>query len=204
VNVSDASGKNHSGTIHHGEIVYGRNKNAVQLDGDGWITMANVPASLNLKSQPFTVGAFCQPMAADGVLVTMGDKTNGFSLYLRNGVPHFVVRSNGELMQVAADEPVIMNQWIHLAGAVDNQGKLWLIVNMWPTAETSGKLIAESPSKPFCVGADIDSPVGDYSTPMRWKGLIQDIRLYRGFMDRNEYREQWQDWSARPNCCGGR
>ena len=54
-NVSDASGENHSGTIHHGEIVYGRNKNAIRLDGDGWIVMANVPASLYLESQPFTV-----------------------------------------------------------------------------------------------------------------------------------------------------
>ncbi len=202
--VSDASGKNHSGTIHHGEIVYGRNKNAIKLDGDGWIAMANVPASLNLESQPFTVGAYCQPMAADGVVVTMGDKTNGFSLYLKKGVPHFVVRSGGELLRVAADQPVVMNQWIHLAGAVDNRGKLWLIVNTWPTAATPGKLIEKCPSKPFCVGADIDSPVGDYSTPMHWKGLIQNIRLYRGFLDRNEYRDQWQAWANRPDCCGRR
>ena len=148
--VSDASGKKHNGTMRNGEIVLGRNKNAVRLDGRGSITMSDVPDTLDPESRPLTVGALCRPAVADAVIVSMGDKTNGFSLFLEKGVPHFAVRSNGELSQVVGDDPVPMDQWVHLAGAIDAQGKLRLIVNAWPVAEAAGKLIGQRPTEPFC------------------------------------------------------
>jgi hypothetical protein len=202
--VDDASGKKHDGTISNGRIVYGRNKNAVSLNGDGSITMANVPDSFNPKDRPFTVGAYCQPAAADGVLVAMGDKSNGFSLYLKGGVPHFAIRSNGELMHVVADDPVVMHQWVHLAGAIDTQGRLRLIVNAWPVSDVSGKFLSQKPDEPFCAGADMGSAVGDYSTPMHWRGLIQDMRLYWGYLARGDNREQWGDWANLPGCCSSK
>lgn len=201
--VSDASGKKHDGTILKGEIVLGRKKNALRLNGDGAIGMSKVPDTFNPKLRSFTVGAFCQPASADGVIVAMGDKTNGFSLYLQGGVPHFAVRSDGKLGQVVADEPVVIDQWVHLAGTVDGRGKLRLILNGWPVAEASGGPITETPSEPFCVGADLGSPVGEYSNSMHWRGLIQDVRLYWGLLDRNENRDQWGDWADLPGCgCG--
>ncbi len=192
-NVSDASGNSFSGKIHQGEIIFGRNKNAIKLDGDGWIAMASVPAEVDLGSRSFTVGAYCRPAARDGVLISMGDQTSGFSLYLKDSLPHFVIRTSGKLLEIAGKDPVELNQWIHLAGAIDSRGKLWLIVNTWPAGDTSGKPLEITPTEPFCVGADLGSRVGSYTTPMYWNGLIQDIRLYRGFLDRNENRDQWQD-----------
>ncbi len=198
--VDDASSKKHDGTLSKGEIVYGRNKNAVSLHGDGSIAMADVPETLNPKSRSFTVGALCQPVAEDGVLVAMGDRQNGFSLYLKGGVPHFVVSSDGTRTEVIADEPVVMHQWVHLAGAIDNQGTLRLMVNAWPVKDRPGVLLAEKPSEPLCVGADLSAPVGDYSTPMYWRGLIQDVRLYWGLLDRSGNREQWGEWADLPGC----
>lgn len=198
--VSDFSGKKHDGTLRDGEIVYGRRKNAVKFDGKGFIFQESVPDTLNPKARPLTVGAFCQPTAPDGVLVAMGDKTNGFSLYLKDSVPHFVVRADGGLFTVAAEDPVAMNQWVHLAGAVDATGKVWLIVNGWPGNSVDGKLIPQKPTEPLSVGADPGSPVGEYTTPLPWHGLVQDIRLYWGFMDRNDNRDQWGDWADLPGC----
>ena len=93
--MSDYSGKKHDGTLLDGEIVYGRRKNAAQFNGKGFISLEGVPDTLSPKSRPLTVGAFCQPTAPDGVLVAMGDQTNGFSLYLKDSVPHFAVRAEG-------------------------------------------------------------------------------------------------------------
>jgi hypothetical protein len=197
--ISDGSGRKHVGNLQDGEIVYGRNKYAVKLHGNGMILMAELPKTLNPASRALTVGAFCQPLRPDGVVVAMGDKTNGFSLYLKGGVPQFAVRSNGALSKVVAREPVVINQWVHLAGAIDPRGKLLLLVNGWPAASEQGKLIAGSPTEAFSVGADPGSPVGDYTAPHHWDGLIQDVRLYWDILERTD-RDQWQDWADLPGC----
>jgi hypothetical protein len=198
--VIDLSGNEHAGTLRGGELVYGRRKTAVKLDGTGLISMDGSPNALNPACRPLTVGAFCQPAAPDGVLLAMGDKNNGFSLYLKAGVPQFAVRAQGRLFKIAARDPVVMDQWVHLAGAIDAQGNIWLIVNGWPGASVEGKLIPQRPAEPFCVGADPGSPVGEYATPFPWHGLVQDIRWYWGFMDRNGNRDEWGDWADLPGC----
>ena len=197
--ISDGSGKKHAGRLQNGAIVEGRNRNAIRFDGTGTIVMGDVPASLNPASRALTVGAFCQPAGPDGVLVAMGDKSNGFSLYLKAGVPHFAVRSDGRLSQAAARAPVVLNQWIHLAGALDPQGKTLLIVNGWTVASEPGKLIAKQPAEPLNVGADLGSPVGQYAGPQHWQGLVQDVRLYWSVLERSD-RDQWQDWADLPGC----
>jgi hypothetical protein len=199
VRMSDASGNKHDGTLRNGEVVYGRRKNAVKLDGKGMI-LAATPESLNPASRPFTVGALCQPAAADGVIASMGDHSNGFSLYLKGGIPQFAVRTNGRLITVSDIDPLPMDQWVHLAGAIDAKGTLWLIVNSWPVAHVKGELIRNKPSEPFCVGADPGSPVGEKTTSQNWRGLLQDVRLYWGFMDPEEHRDTLKDWGDMPGC----
>ncbi len=204
MHVGDASGKSHDAVLRNGEIVFGREMNAVRLAGNGAIAMAELPEDFSPAQRSFTVGALCQPAAPDGVIAAMGDRSNGFSLYLKEGVPHFAVRSNGELTQVVSDRPVMMNQWVHLAGAVDDQGNLWLIINGWPYIDAQGRFLAEPPTEPFAAGADLGTPVGEYSSSMNWQGLLQDIRLYWGVPDRNANRAVWQEWAKLAGCgCGG-
>jgi hypothetical protein len=110
--------------------------------------------------------------------MAMGTEHNGFSIYLRESVPHFTVRSAGEITTVAGDRPVAMNQWLHLMGTLDSAGQLNLIVNGWPTAAAQGKLISETPEQPLCIGADCASTAGDDPRLPNWTGLLEDIRLY--------------------------
>jgi hypothetical protein len=38
---------------------------------------------------------------------------------------------------------------------------------------------------------------------MHWQGLVEDIRLYWGFMDREADGTVMKDWADRPGCgCG--
>ena len=198
--VGDGSGKKHDGELKGGEIVEGRRNPALQLNGDGLISMAEIPDSLNPRSRALTIGALCKPATADGIVAAMGDRANGFSLYLKGGVPQFAVRASGELFKVAGDEPVPMDQWVHLIGTLDAKGVLWLIVDGWPVAHAKGKLIPQKPAEPFCVGADTGSPVGEYGNARHWRGLLEDVRLYWGFMNRNENWEELQDWADLPAC----
>ncbi|MFA6107861.1 MAG: LamG domain-containing protein [Candidatus Latescibacterota bacterium] len=197
---SDASGNDHDGQIVEAKIVEGRLKNAVEFGGRGAVRMTGVPATIDPKSHALTVGAFCRPAALDGVLLAMGDSTDGFSLYLKAGVPRFAVRTGGQLFTAAACEPVVADQWVHLAGVINADGTLRLVVNGWPTASAPGRLIADTPSEPFAVGADEGLPVGDYAAPLHWTGLVQDVRLYWGYLDRTEGLYAWQTWADLPGC----
>jgi hypothetical protein len=198
--VSDQAEAKHDGTIQHGEIVQGKRKPAVKLDGRGAILVAASPADLDPTQKAFSVGALCQPAALDGTLVAMGTEQDGFRVYLRDGVPHFAVHSAGETITVAGDRPVALNQWLHLMGTLDSGGKLSLIVNGWPTATAQGKLIAETPTRPLCIGANCADAAGDGERLPNWTGLLEDIRLYWGVMDRNHHRDDLGDWADLPGC----
>ena len=198
--VNDASGKKHDGTLIHGALVEGRRRNAVRFDGQGMIRVNDPQATLDPTSRSLTVGAVCNPSSADGVIASMGDRTDGFSLYVKRGIPHFVVRCGGKLTQVADVEPIPIDQWTHLIGGLDENGEAWLIVNGYLTAHARSKQIPRRPAGPLCIGADPGAPVGDYSEPMNWNGLLQEVRLYWGFIDLKANREDMKDWADLSGC----
>lgn len=198
--VSDASPNKLDGAMTGGEIVEGRGRNAVKFDGKGMIVVPGTLEKLDPSQRLFTVGALCQPAAPDGVVLSMGDATNGFCLYLKGGIPRFAVRAGGELTVVSGTEPLPMDQWVHLAGAIDRDGNAWLIVNTWPEAHAKAALVASRPAEPFCVGADPGAQVPDGSPVPSWHGLIQDVRLYWGHMTLEEEREDFKDWARMPGC----
>jgi hypothetical protein len=198
--INDASGHNRHGTLSHGQIVFGKRKNALEFDGRGLVQASDSADPMRLEGQALTVGALCKPATGDGVLASCGDATNGFSLYLREGIPHFAARSAGQLTDISDTEPRNLGQWCHLVGAIDDQGELWLLVDGWPVAHAPGALLAATPAEPFCVGADTGAVVGLYQAPAFWNGQIEDIRLYRGYLSLDNHREELKDWGDAPGC----
>jgi hypothetical protein len=75
-----------------------------------------------------------------------------------------------------------------------------LLVNTASVADAPGGLVAQMPSEPLTVGADPGSPVGEYSGPLYWQGLVQDVRLCWGVLSRETARETLGDWADRPGC----
>ena len=144
--MNDASGKKHDGTLIHRAIVAGRHRNAVGLDGTGMIRVNDPHATLDPARRPLTIGAVCNPATADGVIAAMGDRTDGFSLYVKRKMPYFAVRCGGTLTQVADVEPIPTNQWTHLIGGLDENGEAWLIVNGNLTAG-AGQVHCQAPGR---------------------------------------------------------
>jgi hypothetical protein len=85
-------------------------------------------------------------------------------------------------------------------GTLDAAGQSSLVVNGWPTAAAQGKLISATPEQPLCIGADCASTADDDKRLPNWTGLLEDIRLYWGVMDRNEHRDELGDWADSPGC----
>ena len=201
--VRDLSGKRHHGKFVGGEIVPGRRKMAMSFNEHGRIVVTPIPRTLDPAGRPFMIGAWCKATTRDGVVVAMGDKMNGFSLHMQSGIPHFSVRVDGKLFSVAAREPVPLDTWVHLIGGIDYRRSVTLLVNAWPVAKTDGRFLAHVQSESFSVANDDGTAVGDYVAPMQWQGQIEDLRLYWGFLTREDNLNEMKDWINLAGCGGG-
>jgi arylsulfatase A-like enzyme len=147
-------------------------------------------ADLDPSFKTFTIGAHATPRKPNGALISQGGASNGYSLYLAEGVPSFAMRSGGRLYRIAADGPVSMNRQVHLAAMFDADAQMRLYVNGEPAAAGQGAMITSKPHVAFHVGNDPSSPVGEYDTPLTFEGDLRDIRVYWGVLDGSALR-QW-------------
>ena len=185
--VKDVSGKGSDGKLTGGEIVGGRAGKALKLDGRGSVAVAG---RLDSSIKPITVGAWCKPEAADGVILSQGGGSHGFSLYLKDGVPRFAVRSKGTLAVVSGKEKLPPGEWVHLAGVLNAKGELHLRVDAKDVGMAKSGAIAAKPFDKMEVGDDSSNRVADYGAATAWHGLIEDVRVYWGELEA-ERIEAW-------------
>jgi arylsulfatase A-like enzyme len=140
--------------------------------------------------KPFTVGATCTPSAPDGVLMADGGASEGFSLYLKEGRPRFAIRSGDELFQVIGPDALKLNQAVNVVGMLAPDSTLRLFVDGKPAGKARGLPISRKPFDGLSLGQDSGSFVGDYDTPLTFKGDLSDFRIYWGTLDEAAIR-QW-------------
>ena len=164
------------------------------LELEGEVEVGTVPeAEVDTAAKPFLVGGWCEPADGDGVMISQGGNRSGYSIYLKDGRPHFAVRSAGVLREVAGEKPLAMDAPAHLMGRVDADGKLTLHVDGRPVASGPGLFLTAVPLDPLIVGDDRISPVAEYETPMPFAGTLRDLRVYAGVPAEEELAE----WATR-------
>ena len=178
--VKDASSKGNEGQLSGGEVVVGRKGKALKLAGQGSVAVAG---RLDSSRKPITVGAWCKPEAADGVVVSQGGGSHGFSLYLKDGVPQFALRSQGKLSVVSGKEKLALGEWAHLLGVLNARGEIHLRVNGKDVGMAKSGPIAAKPFDKMEVGDDSSNRVAEYGAATAWRGLIEDMRVYWGELD---------------------
>jgi outer membrane protein assembly factor BamB len=142
------------------------------------ITVAK-SASLNPAGKPLTVEAWVRAERAGGVVLARGGNNQGYALYLGNGRPSFAVRTGGTLASVSGETSVV-GRWVHLAGVLtaDQQVRLYVDGKLATSGNASG-LITGDPAEGLDLGADEGSIVGSYDGPFAFRGLIDEVRIYR-------------------------
>lgn len=148
------------------------------------------PKDVDPSAKPFTVGATCTPTGPDGVIVAQGGGAHGYSLYLQGGVPHFVIRSSGDLVGVTGPDRVAMNKPVNLVGVLDAKTRLHLYVDGQPVATAAGAAVVSKPADGLSLGQDSGDPVGEYESPLPFAGKISDLRIYYGAIDQKTLN-QW-------------
>jgi len=144
-------------------------------------SVVRVPKSetLNPAGKPLTAEAWIKAERRSGVVLARGGGVQGYALYLRGGRPRFTVRIDGKAFTVEGKERV-NGRWVHLAGVLTREGKMFLYVDGKEAAagKASG-LLTQDPAEILNIAADEGSCVGDYTSPSPFKGLIDEVKIYR-------------------------
>jgi outer membrane protein assembly factor BamB len=145
--------------------------------------------SLNPAGKPLTVEAWINAEQSNGTVLAHGGSNHGYALFLRNGLPRFIVRANGNLSSVVAKKKAI-GQWMHLAGVLTTDGELRIYVNgiVDATAKASGLLTA-NPAEAMEIANDESSKVGNYGDPFGFKGLIDEVAIYHRALSEAKIKE---------------
>jgi len=156
----------------------------------GEIAVANSD-SLDPSGKPLTVAAWVKASDGDGVVLARGGASHGYAIVLKAGVPRFLLRMNGKLHAVAAQQSVA-GRWAHVAGVLTPDKRMVLVVDgeEMDTARVPG-FIATNPNDAMQVGVDSGSPVGNYKEnagPVL-KGAVDEVRIYRRALSAAELRD---------------
>jgi len=116
-------------------------------------------------------------------VLSQGGTRDGFSLYLKDGVPHVSLYQRGNLATIHADQPVTMNEPVHLVGQLNEQSELVLYVNGKTVARQRVAPLSSVPGHPLAIGRDTRDKSGEYDDANPWQSELRDIRLYAGALD---------------------
>ncbi len=152
---------------------------------------ARAPDRLDPSAKPMTVGAVCKPTSGDGVILAEGGESLGFSLYIKDAVPRFAIRSEGKLREVAGKDKLPLHQPTHIVGVLDKDANLHLYVGGDRVAQAKGHFIPKRPADGLSVGKDSGSLVADYRQATPFEGELKDIRVYWGVLPEPAIRE-WE------------
>jgi len=167
-------------TLAGGTVVDGHISKALQLEGRGAAFMAPSSGSRDPSFKPIVVGGWVYPDSDSGVIIAQGGESHGFSLYLSESAPVFAVRRMNELKKLVGPQ-IPQKQWTHVAVvlAADGSGRLYL--GGKPVGEAVKlHLLSSQPADNLTLAADGGSLVGEYETPLPFRGKLEDVRLYWG------------------------
>jgi arylsulfatase A-like enzyme len=129
-----------------------------------------------IQGRPFTIEATITVGEghADGVIVAQGATAQGFSLFLKEGRPHFVIRV-GDVLHAIEGPRLTPGEHI-VTARLGGSGTLTLEVDRKSVAEpVPGKLLARMPTDGLDVGRDNNGAVGPYSAPFPYPGEIKSV-----------------------------
>ena len=138
---------------------------------------ADAPA---IQGRPFSIVAMFESGVgqAEGVIVAQGGTAQGFSLYLGEGRPHFLVRVSEGVYRI--DGPTLMPGEHTVKAVLEGDGTLRLETDGRASAPVPGRLVARMPTDGLDVGGDRGAPVGPYVSPRTYPGRIQSVVIEIG------------------------
>nr|WP_246112757.1 LamG-like jellyroll fold domain-containing protein [Allorhodopirellula solitaria] len=137
---------------------------------------------IQLPDGPMTLEAWVRPTDNTGYRGLLAKtESSEFAIFSDEGVPEFTIHLNGKYVTASAKDPMIVDQWTHVAGVFDGES-----VKIFVNGELAGSKTAakrgengETPKRkqnklPLFIGAD-PNPRGQPTRPVR--AMIDEVRL---------------------------
>src|SRR5262245_36681863 len=143
--------------------------------------------SLSPANTPLAIMAWVNAEQPSGVVVSRGGPAVGYSLAIAQGKPKWFVRTATDKVASVTGPASIVGGWVHLAGVLTKDKQLQLYVNgrLVGSAEVP-QLIPNDPAQSLELGADDGGAVGEYQSPNKLVGTIDELRLYHGELTAQE------------------
>ncbi len=183
-NAQDGSGNNNHGTLNGNPAwgAAGRIGGALSLDGvDDYVNCGN-GATLNI-TDTITLAAWINPMdVANGkhnIYIAKGDHSYALKHNSGNTLEFFVYDGGWFTINSAVLTADFNGAWHHVAGTYDG-GQLKLYVDGVLVASRMRAGVIASTTFDVNLGRDAEN------TTRRYRGLIDDVRIYRGALSKTE------------------
>jgi outer membrane protein assembly factor BamB len=143
--------------------------------------------SLSPANTPLAVMAWVNAEQPSGVIAARGGPAVGYALAISQGRPKWFVRTASDKVASVTGPGSVVGNWVHLAGVVTKDKKLQLYVNgRLAASDDVPQLIPSDPAQALELGGDEGGSVGDYTSPNRLLGTIDELRLYHGELTAEE------------------
>jgi hypothetical protein len=184
----DQTGRGNDGQMRHCVPAEGKVGQALRFSHNSCIEFGR-PAGLPIAGVPFTVMAWINTDAEDGVVVARGGAYCGYSLYVKEGIPKFgIQRIQDEPTYIAAASEPLPSGWVHLSGIV-KEDRIELYVNGKPaaTAETPG-FIPGNCGQGMEIGFDVGNSPAEITD--HFVGLIDEVKIFQAALSPAEIARQ--------------
>lgn len=177
--ITDGSGLDNHGSASSVPLVDGRDgQKARRFDGKGAIDVPKSP-TLDPSNRAWSVRASIRADAPDGIVLARGGKSEGYCLYIKAGMPGFVVTS-GNRPTIVVGNSAVTGRWVQLVARIHADHTVELLVDGQTVATGKlPKLISADPNDGMQIGADERSPVLSDPLP-KFIGLIESVQLFNG------------------------
>lgn len=191
--IEDVTGHGYHARASNAQLDQGRQGVALLLEDSAFAVVKQVPKGFDPAWKPLALGAWCKTDSADGVVMACGGKAFGFSLYLQDGRPHFALQSAGVPVRAVGRRKVPRGQWFHLAGRLDADGRLHVLIDGRPSGRSQARQLISRRHRQLTeisLGTDTGDPVAEYGKDTaRFTGLLEDVRLYWGTLDEDALKK---------------
>lgn len=131
--------------------------------------------SPDLARRGFSVEIQITDLKPDGVLIAQGGRSHGFSIYLKDSIPHFALRRNSQLTTVKASAAIKGPGKLSFRLGLDGAATFTLDGTPLGGGKTPGPLLSK-PVEGLQIGQDAGAPVGEYGfEPVKYGGKIGGV-----------------------------
>ncbi len=146
---------------------------SLQLDGKSWLDLPVFRVPKVAGGRSLQIKGTIRPSAPSGVIFAHGGSRAGYSVYLDEGQLCFVA--------CVSKKRTVVRSSIAISGPAsfdakwNATGEMFLKVNGKLAGKAKPGIIHHEPGDSIQIGADLIQPVGNYTTPNNFSGIIENL-----------------------------